>query len=39
VLQVRDLSVLQGAPILTWIEDLPADRDQLPAFLNDVVMS
>jgi hypothetical protein len=39
VLQLRDVSVLQGAPILTWIEDLPADRDQLAAFLNDVVMS
>jgi hypothetical protein len=39
VLQVRDLSVLHGAPVLTWIEDLPADRDQLQAFLNDVMMS
>jgi hypothetical protein len=39
VLQIRELSLLEGAPILAWIEDLPADRDQLPAFLNDVVMS
>jgi hypothetical protein len=39
VLQLKDLSVLQGAPLLTWIEDLPADRDQLEAFLDDVVMT
>jgi hypothetical protein len=37
VLQVRSLSVLEGAPILAWIEDLPAERGQLQAFLHDVV--
>jgi hypothetical protein len=38
VAQIQDLSLLQGVPILTWIEDLPPERDQLRAFLNDVVM-